>query len=248
MLERQHPQHFARAETQLTVNQGVSTGPTNVVVVGPERAKVLAARYEAIRTRSRELLDAREANTGNDQGSTKPPPQPDDALAEQYPTGSSNGAPAQEPLPVKPASWWRLFIFDGAVIPKPEATLAVRMILSELRITVDERALDFGTDNVVKSTFSNVLEQLSGSDLGWRTMVQIQDRIFHVPASCSADVMPAATAAGMEYLRELIPADMPANVRRFFQTEEPVVSPRQSESAQDWLECGSRESFGGWCG
>ena len=42
--------------------------------------------------------------------------------------------------------------------------------MSELRITVDEGALDFGTDNVVKSTFSKVLEQLSGgSDLGWRT-------------------------------------------------------------------------------
>ena len=62
------------------------------------------------------------------------------------------------------------------MIPKAEATLAVRMILSELRITVDERALDFGTDNVVKSTFSKVLEQLSGSDLGWRTMVQIYER------------------------------------------------------------------------
>jgi hypothetical protein len=62
------------------------------------------------------------------------------------------------------------------VIPKVEATLAVRMILNELRIAVDERALDFGTDNVVKSAFCKVLEQLTGSDLGWRTMVQIYER------------------------------------------------------------------------
>ena len=48
MLERRHPEFFARAETQLTVSQSVSTGPTNVVVVGPERAKVLAGRYEAL--------------------------------------------------------------------------------------------------------------------------------------------------------------------------------------------------------
>jgi len=40
---------------------------------------------------------------------------------------------------------------------------------------------------------------------------------------------------------------MPANVRRFFQAEEPYVSPRQSESAQDGLEREARVGFGGWC-
>ena len=40
----------------------------------------------------------------------------------------------------------------------------------------------------------------------------------------------------------------PANVRRFFEAEEPVVSPRQSESAQDRLEREARASFGGWPG
>ena len=30
--------------------------------------------------------------------------------------------------------------------------------------------------NVAKTTFSKVLEHLSGSDLGWRTMVQIYER------------------------------------------------------------------------
>jgi hypothetical protein len=43
-------------------------------------------------------------------------------------------------------------------------------------------------------------------------------------------------------------ATMPANVRRFFQAEDPAVSPRQSESAQDRLERETRASFGGWCG
>jgi len=41
---------------------------------------------------------------------------------------------------------------------------------------------------------------------------------------------------------------MPANVQRFFQSEEPVVWPRQAESAQDRLEREARGSFGGWCG
>ena len=42
--------------------------------------------------------------------------------------------------------------------------------------------------------------------------------------------------------------EMPPNVRRFFQAEEPIVSGRQSESAQDRLERQVRASFVGWCG
>jgi len=41
---------------------------------------------------------------------------------------------------------------------------------------------------------------------------------------------------------------MAANVRRFFQYEEPIVSPRQLESAQERLEREERTSFGGWAG
>jgi hypothetical protein len=35
----------------------LSTGPTNVVVVGPERARVLASRYEQIRAGTMALLE-----------------------------------------------------------------------------------------------------------------------------------------------------------------------------------------------
>ena len=62
------------------------------------------------------------------------------------------------------------------MIPKSGAILALRMILGELRIPVDERALDFRTDQVVQSTFCEALEKLTGSDLGWRTMTQIYER------------------------------------------------------------------------
>ena len=175
MLERRHPEFFARAETQLTVSQSVSTGPSNIVVIGPERAKILATRHEQIRARTIELLEAQHKN-GNGQGSAEQLPVGSEPVAAAVPAPPTDGALAQEPLPTKPSSWWRPFIFGGAVIPKAEATLAVRIILNELRITVDERALDFGTDNVVKSAFSKVLEQLSSSDLGWRTMVQIYER------------------------------------------------------------------------
>ena len=76
----------------------------------------------------------------------------------------------------KPASWWRQFVFPGAVIPKADATLALRLILGELRIPVDERALDFQTDRIVQATFCDALEKLTGSNLGWSTMTQIYER------------------------------------------------------------------------
>jgi hypothetical protein len=41
---------------------------------------------------------------------------------------------------------------------------------------------------------------------------------------------------------------MPANVRRFFQHEEPIISAQQLESARDRAERQIREGFGGWCG
>jgi hypothetical protein len=50
------------------------------------------------------------------------------------------------------------------------------LILSELRITFDERALDFQTDQIVQATFCEALAKLSDSDLGWRTMTQIYER------------------------------------------------------------------------
>jgi hypothetical protein len=175
-LERKYASQFARPEILLAVNQQVSAGTSNIIILGPERARVLASRHEQIRAKTRELLDARKINAGNGQGSTEQPPVGSEPVAAVVPAGPTDGAPTSSVPSDKPASWWRPFIFGGAVIPKAEAILAVRMILNELRITADERALDFGTDNVVKSTFSKVLEQLSGSDLGWRTMVQIYER------------------------------------------------------------------------
>ena len=40
---------------------------------------------------------------------------------------------------------------------------------------------------------------------------------------------------------------MPANVRRFFQAEEPVFSPQLRESDEDRLERQQRVYWGAWC-
>jgi hypothetical protein len=69
-LERKYPTQFAKPEIQLAVNQQVNTGPTNVVVLGPERAKELVSRHEAIRAKTLELLDKQHSNGDKNGNST----------------------------------------------------------------------------------------------------------------------------------------------------------------------------------
>jgi hypothetical protein len=230
MLERRHPEHFARAETQLNVVAqaavvngnggarnielivvedlaflGLKQHPAythrpgvreaeqvppeldgileranqNIIVSSESRARASTERHAKIRARTRELLDAREANTGNAQGSAQSATAVGpESVSVQVSPATTEGAPVQEPLPDKPASWWRPFIFGGALIPKADAALALRKILSELSIPVpaDEQALEFATPNVVQPIFCQALERVSGSDVGWRAMVQIYER------------------------------------------------------------------------
>ena len=64
-LERKYPTQFAKPEIQLAVNNQINQGPTNILVVGPERAAILASRHEQIRAKTRELL---EGTNGDSQG------------------------------------------------------------------------------------------------------------------------------------------------------------------------------------
>jgi hypothetical protein len=48
--------------------------------------------------------------------------------------------------------------------------------LGELQIVVDGRLLAFGTEQVAKSTFCQVLEKLTGGDLGWRALIELYEQ------------------------------------------------------------------------
>jgi hypothetical protein len=50
--------------------------------------------------------------------------------------------------PDKSAAWWEQFVLAGKLIPKADATEALQLVLAELRMSVDVRALEFPTDNV----------------------------------------------------------------------------------------------------
>jgi len=128
----------------------------NIVVVSESKTDIQKRRL----AEARERLEARH----------------DKPLVGQVPVAPTDGAPLQESLPTKPSSWWRQFVFPGALIQKADAILALRLILSQLRIPVDERVLDFQTDQIVQATFCEALEKLTDSNLGWRTMTQIYER------------------------------------------------------------------------
>jgi hypothetical protein len=176
-----------------------------MVVISQSKADSSAQRHAKIRAQTKALLDAREANTAKAPGPVggQLSPELDGSLCREDENivvvsqskadaqrqrlaearerlearhSTAVGVPASSAPSHKPASWWRQFIFPGALIPKADATLAVRMILNELRITLDERVLDFKTDQIVQTTFCEALEKLTDSDLGWRTITQIYER------------------------------------------------------------------------
>jgi len=88
----------------------------------------------------------------------------------------TDNVPASCASSQKPASWWRPIYLPGSPIPKDDATLALRLILSQLRVPVDERALGCQTDRIVQTAFCEALEKLTGSDFGWWTVTQIYER------------------------------------------------------------------------
>jgi hypothetical protein len=150
------------------------------VVVGPQRAELLATRFEQIRAKSRELIDKVRTGNGNQAGDVDPP----EAVREAV-TMDKSSSPLQSssprdtpPTPAirKPATWWSKFIFGKTPIPRDDAVLALQLILGELGISVDEQVLSFQDDVVSPATFASTLEGVTGSDLGWRTLVQIYER------------------------------------------------------------------------
>jgi hypothetical protein len=109
----------------------------NIVVISQSKAEVNKSRLAEARQLLESQLKARGASTGNDQTAADQAPLRGEPSSAQVPAVPTANFPTASAPSEKPASWWRPFIFGGAVIPKVEAILAVRLILDQLRITVD---------------------------------------------------------------------------------------------------------------
>jgi hypothetical protein len=142
----------------------------NIIVLSESKAAANAQRQARIRAKTKKLLQA--ANVGNGQMATEQPPLEEPPNATQ----ESPTPVVPELTPRQPAAWWARFVFSGVPIPQADAIMALRSILSELRIAVDGQALSFQNDFVSQGAFVSTLERLTRSDLGWRTLVQIYER------------------------------------------------------------------------
>ena len=126
------------------------------------------SREEAIRAKTLELV--------NRTVEGERPARPKSGNGESGPLASqAEPVPAPEEPPEKPSSWWQQFVSGGKLIPRANATEALQLVLAELRMSVEARALEFPTD-VVQASFYKALEKATGSDLGWRTMIEIYER------------------------------------------------------------------------
>jgi hypothetical protein len=143
----------------------------NIVVVSESKAEAQKWRLAEARERLEARHNTPRAATANSESVAGEAP----LAGEPLPAVPTDNVPASRASSQKPA-FWRQFIFPGALIPKADAILALQLILSQLRIPVDERALDFQTERIVQTTFCEALEKLTDSDLGWRTMTQIYER------------------------------------------------------------------------
>ena len=168
---KRHPAYEHRApvreleEVPSEASGSLERNGENFIVVSESQAAVNAQRMAEIRAETLKRLNAMaEAQRTHQQGEAS---ESGPVSARPEPT-----APATR----KPASWWGRFIFPGAPLPKADAILALRLVLGELCIGVDEQALSFQSDPVSQGTFTSTLMHLTGSDLGWRTLIQIYER------------------------------------------------------------------------
>jgi hypothetical protein len=135
----------------------------NLVVVSQSKAEAQKSRLGA----AQERLEARH--------NTMPTPDVCASCAHASSQPEPESDQSAPELPDKPAAWWEQFVLAGKLIPKADVTEALRLVLAELRMSVDVRALEFSTDNVVQTSFCRALEKVTGSDLGWRTLVGIYE-------------------------------------------------------------------------
>jgi len=84
------------------------------------------------------------------------------------------------PRPTHPLAWWRQFVFaeESDTLPKADAIQCIELILAELGISTSGRAINFPGATVTVGDFQSALTQLTGGELGWKTLTELYRRQF----------------------------------------------------------------------
>jgi hypothetical protein len=181
-LERRFPDMFAKPEAQLNIvatAQAAAIGPTNVVVVGPERAALLVSRHQAIRAKSMALLEGRGGSTGNGEREAEAPHPTDPATFQAVVdqandrANASPASPESSPESRHPSAWWRRFVFggDSDVFSRTDAVACVHAVLVELKISV-AGTINFPGATVTNAELQKSLTELTG-DVGWKALMSL---------------------------------------------------------------------------
>jgi hypothetical protein len=175
-LERTYPQFFGRPDIQLSLNQSVSTGPTNTIILGPERARVLATRFQQIRAKTIALFEGQTGNTGNGEGPNQAPPSQPPAELPTFQAvveEGNNDAPESS----RSSAWWRQFVFgkESDAFSKTDAIACVNAVLVELKISI-AGTISFPDTTVTNAELQKSLIELTGGDLGWKTLMDLYRR------------------------------------------------------------------------
>jgi hypothetical protein len=168
MLERSHPESFARPEVQLGVQVNQTTN-NNVLVISAEQAEGLQKRVKAIDAEVDELSKAYEARMKNRAGTGR------DQIRELEATLMSSTAITLPPPPSRHPNWWgQLSKGDGnRPITVEAATFIIKTIATDvhgsqrasgLKIDVDESTLTLGD-------VWDALADLCGP-YGWQALVK----------------------------------------------------------------------------
>jgi len=178
-LERRFPEMFAKPEAQLNIvatAQAAATGPANVIVLGPERAKVLATRYQQIRAKTIAMFEGQTGNTGNGEGPNQAPPSQPPAELPTFQAvveEGNNDAPESS----RSSAWWRQFVFgkESDAFSKTDAIACVNAVLVELKISI-AGTISFPDTTVTNAELQKSLIELTGGDLGWKTLMDLYRR------------------------------------------------------------------------
>lgn len=143
----------------------------NIVVVSESTAALNAQRFAEIRAHTLKLLGATKADTGNGQTES------DHHLA----AGDLSPVhPAPEPAPRFPIGWWRQFVFatETDALPKEDVIQCIEMVLAELGISTCGRLINFPGGTVTGGELQKSLEDLTGGQLGWSTLVSLYQKEY----------------------------------------------------------------------
>jgi hypothetical protein len=143
----------------------------NIVLLPASEAAVYDRRIAECRAQTENLFRDKGGDAGNGQIQAEVP-----ATAGELPPAALE----PKPTPRFPVGWWRQFIFgtETDTFSRADAIQCIELVLAELGISTRDKVINFADRVVTALEFQNALSQLTGGELGWKTLTLLYRREF----------------------------------------------------------------------